>query len=79
MTTLSDPTRRLYVANPQVLGELRATINAMWRESLAGMAAQGGLVEARELQERVVEGMRALFGDAGAETLRAINNLAGTV
>jgi DNA-binding transcriptional ArsR family regulator len=33
-------TRRLYVANPQALGELRATIEAMWRESLAGMAAR---------------------------------------
>jgi len=33
-------TRRLYVANPQALGELRTAIEAMWRESLAGMAAQ---------------------------------------
>ena len=33
-------TRRLYVANPQALGELRAAIEAMWRESLAGMAAR---------------------------------------
>jgi DNA-binding transcriptional ArsR family regulator len=27
-------TRRLYVANPQALGELRAAIEAMWREAL---------------------------------------------
>ena len=33
-------TRRLYVANPQALGELRAAIEAMWREALGGMAAQ---------------------------------------
>src|SRR6516225_2364183 len=33
-------TRRLYVADPQALGELRAAIEAMWRESLAGMAAR---------------------------------------
>ena len=33
-------TRRLYVANPQALGELRAVIEAMWREALAGMAAR---------------------------------------
>jgi DNA-binding transcriptional ArsR family regulator len=33
-------TRRLYVANPQALGELRAVIEAMWREALSGMAAR---------------------------------------
>src|SRR3974377_656465 len=33
-------TRGRYVANPQALGELRAAIEAMWRESLAGMAAR---------------------------------------
>ncbi len=33
-------TRRLYVANPQALGELRAAIEEMWREALAGMAAR---------------------------------------
>lgn len=32
-------TRRLYVANPQALGELRAAIEAMWQEALGGMAA----------------------------------------
>ena len=32
-------TRRLYAANPQALGELRAAIEAMWHEALAGMAA----------------------------------------
>lgn len=38
-------TRRIYVANPQALGELRAAIEAMWREALGGMAAriEGGL------------------------------------
>jgi DNA-binding transcriptional ArsR family regulator len=35
-----DGTRRLYVANPQALGELRAAIEAMWREALGGMAAR---------------------------------------
>ena len=34
-----DGTRRLYAANPQALGELRAAIEAMWHEALAGMAA----------------------------------------
>ena len=33
-------TRRFYVANPQALGELRAAIEAMWREALGGMAAR---------------------------------------
>jgi DNA-binding transcriptional ArsR family regulator len=30
-------TRRLYAANPQALGELRAYVEAMWREALGGM------------------------------------------
>ena len=34
-----DGTRRLYAANPQALGELRAAIEAMWHDALAGMAA----------------------------------------
>jgi DNA-binding transcriptional ArsR family regulator len=33
-------TRRLYVADPQALGELRTAIEAMWREALAGIAAR---------------------------------------
>jgi DNA-binding transcriptional ArsR family regulator len=33
-------TRRLYVADPQALGELRTAIETMWREALAGMAAR---------------------------------------
>ena len=33
-------TRRLYVADPLALGELRAAIEAMWREALAGMAGR---------------------------------------
>ena len=33
-------TQRIYVANPQALGELRAAIEAMWREALGGMAAR---------------------------------------
>ncbi len=33
-------TRRLYAANPQALGELRAAIEAMWLEALGGMAAR---------------------------------------
>ena len=33
-------TRRLYVANAQALGELRAAIEAMWREALSGMATR---------------------------------------
>ena len=32
-------TRRVYAVNPQALGELRAAIEAMWREALAGVAA----------------------------------------
>ena len=32
-------TQRLYAANPQALGELRAAIEAMWHEALGGMAA----------------------------------------
>jgi len=35
-----EGTRRLYVANPQALGELRTAIEAMWREALGGMAAR---------------------------------------
>lgn len=33
-------TRRFYAANPQALGELRAWVDAMWRDSLAGMIAK---------------------------------------
>jgi DNA-binding transcriptional ArsR family regulator len=33
-------TRRLYVADPQALGELRTAIETMWREALAGMAVR---------------------------------------
>ena len=33
-------TRRLYVANPKALGELRAAIEAMWLEALDGVAAR---------------------------------------
>jgi DNA-binding transcriptional ArsR family regulator len=33
-------TRRLYVADAQALGELRAAIEAMWREALGGVAAR---------------------------------------
>jgi len=33
-------TQRLYVANAQELGELRAAVEAMWREALGGMAAR---------------------------------------
>jgi hypothetical protein len=33
-------TRRLYVADPAALGELRAAIETMWREALAGMAGR---------------------------------------
>ena len=32
-------TQRLYTANPQALGELRAEIEAMWHKALGGMAA----------------------------------------
>ena len=32
-------TRRLYVADPHALGELRTAIEAMWRDALAGMMA----------------------------------------
>lgn len=32
-----EGTRRLYVADPQALGELRTAIEAMWRDALAGM------------------------------------------
>ena len=39
ITERRDGTRRLYAANPRALGELRAAIEAMWHEALAGMAA----------------------------------------
>ena len=38
ITERRSGTRRLYAANPQTLGELRAAIEAMWHEALAGMA-----------------------------------------
>ena len=40
ITERRQGTRRLYVADPLALGELRAAIEAMWREALAGMAAR---------------------------------------
>jgi DNA-binding transcriptional ArsR family regulator len=39
ITERREGTRRLYAANPQTLGELRAAIEAMWQEALGGMAA----------------------------------------
>src|SRR6201981_3160242 len=40
ITERRDGTRRLYAANPQALGELRAAIEAMWHEALAGRAVE---------------------------------------
>src|SRR6516165_10445272 len=40
ITERRQGTRRLYVADPQALGELRTAIEAMWREALGGMAAR---------------------------------------
>jgi DNA-binding transcriptional ArsR family regulator len=42
ITERRNGTRRLYVANPRALGELRAAIDAMWHEALSGMAATIG-------------------------------------
>ena len=38
ITERRDGARRLYVANPKALGELRAAIDAMWQEALGSMA-----------------------------------------
>src|ERR1700693_6240354 len=38
ITERRDGTRRLYAANPQALGELRAAIEAMWQAALGRMA-----------------------------------------
>ena len=46
ITERRNGTRRLYSANPQALGELRAAIEAMWQEALGGMA--GALDEEKE-------------------------------
>ena len=37
VTERRNGTRRLYTANPQALGELRAAIEAMWREALGSV------------------------------------------
>ena len=39
ITERRNGTRRLYAANPQALGELRAAIEAMWHEALGSVAA----------------------------------------
>ena len=39
VTERRNGTQRLYAANPQALGELRAAIEAMWHEALGGIAA----------------------------------------
>ena len=39
ITERRNGTRRLYMANPQALGELRAAIEAMWQEALGAVAA----------------------------------------
>ena len=39
VTERRNGTQRLYAANPQALGELRAAIEAMWYEALGGIAA----------------------------------------
>jgi DNA-binding transcriptional ArsR family regulator len=38
ITERRNGTRRLYMANPQALGELRAAIEAMWHEALSSVA-----------------------------------------
>jgi DNA-binding transcriptional ArsR family regulator len=40
VTERREGTRRLHAADPRALGELRAAIEAMWREALSGMAAR---------------------------------------
>jgi DNA-binding transcriptional ArsR family regulator len=40
ITERRNGTQRLYAANPQALGELRAAIEVMWQESLGGVAAE---------------------------------------
>jgi DNA-binding transcriptional ArsR family regulator len=40
VTERREGTRRLYAADPQALGELRAAIEAMWCQALNGIAAQ---------------------------------------
>jgi DNA-binding transcriptional ArsR family regulator len=40
ITERREGTRRLYAANPEALGELRAYVEAMWRDALGGIAAQ---------------------------------------
>src|ERR1700746_2642391 len=47
ITERRNGTRRLYAANPQALGELRAAIEAMWHEALGSVAA--ALDEGREM------------------------------
>ena len=39
ITERRNGTQRVYMANPQALGELRAAIEAMWHEALGGVAA----------------------------------------
>ena len=39
ITERRQGTRRLYMADPRALGELRAAIEAMWLEALGGVAA----------------------------------------
>jgi DNA-binding transcriptional ArsR family regulator len=39
ITERRQGTRRLYMADPQALGELRAAIEAIWLEALGGVAA----------------------------------------
>ena len=39
ITERRNGTQRVYTANPQALGELRAAIEAMWHEALGGVAA----------------------------------------
>jgi DNA-binding transcriptional ArsR family regulator len=46
ITERREGTRRLYAANPQALGELRAAIEAMWQEALGAMAKTVGEGEA---------------------------------
>ena len=46
ITERRNGTRRLYAANPQALGELRAAIEAMWHEALSSVAV--ALDEERE-------------------------------
>src|SRR6266849_5290633 len=68
---LTETRRALGEEHPQTLAAMLDLADCLW--------AQGRLIAARAIEERVVAGRRRLLGEHHADTLKAIGKLAVTM